>query len=188
MGAGLLRSMLVAAAIALAMAPGCAGGWRAPTTRLQTDDFRVMTAELAAGLSASEVLRGRTAESPVMMIAMDRVENLTSDIITEGEAWMLMDRVRNAQDLVSLSAERNVRFVIPALRAAHAREGEPDAYAGRAPTHAMRATIRSLTRQAMAARTEVYDIEYRVMDLATGDTVWTGTYALKRAAVGREWD
>ena len=170
------------------LAAGCAGGTTAPSTRLRMADFQAMTAALAADLSGSHLLVDRSPTSPVMTIAMDRVENLTSDLITEGEGWYLMDRVRDSQDLLSLSEERNVRFVIPAARTGANRAIEPDAFELRAPTHAMRATIRSLTRQALVDRTEFYDIEYRVMDLDTGITEWTGTYPIKRAAVGREWD
>jgi len=168
----------------------CAGSGRGgqTSTRLQTADFQVMTSELALELSRTPVLADRGPEEPVLTIAMDQVENLTTDIITPSEGWFLMDRVRDAQDIVSLSRERSVRFVIPAARAGGLRDIEPDALADRAPTHALRATIRSVTRFVGSDRTELYDIEYRLVVLTSGETVWTGTFPVKRAAVGKAWD
>jgi hypothetical protein len=166
----------------------CAGGGRAPTTRMDVRDYQAMTSALGAELSRAQPIAGRGPDMPTMTIAMDRVENLTTDIITEGEGWFLMDRVREAQDIVALSRERSVRFVIPAARTDAIRGIAPEALGERAPTHALRATIRSATRQAGDDRTEVYDIEYRLVEIESGEAVWTGTFPFKRAAAGRAWD
>ena len=176
---------LVACALTLT---ACASSGAAKSTRLRTGDFRLMTAELAVALSRSSALADRTPDDPPMLIAMDQVENLTADLITPSEGWFLMDRVRSAQDIVALSRERSVRFVIPAARAQGITDIEPGALAGREPTHALRATIRSVTRQAGIDRTDLYDIEYRLIELASAEALWTATFPLKRAAVGKAWD
>ena len=189
---------VAARSAAVAVAAVALGACASPgaSTRLTLGDVEGLTASIGADLAASDVLAGRTPDSPKMVVAMDRAENLSSDIIPVSELWWLVERVRAALDGSALARERAVVFVIPAERAASIRaraEREGDelgaAFAeDRRPTHAMRATIRSVTRSGGADRTDLYAADYGLTDLATGETVWSASYLLKRTASGRAWD
>lgn len=170
-----------------ALAAGCATPPR--TTTLSGDDLDAMTAEMAQKLHA-ELFAGRTPDSPPMRIAIQRVENLTSDIIPVDEQWQIMARIRDAQPIIELGNQCNVRFVIPAeyLRASRTRAEEPGFAAQRAPTHEMTATFRSLVRATGLHRTDMYTCEFRITDLATGGLDWVGIFQFKRAAVGAAYN
>jgi hypothetical protein len=161
------------------------------TTVLTTDDLDATTKDMAAKLASSKFLADRTPQSERMVIAISKVENLSSDIITESEEWSLMQRVRDSLPIVDLGKQRNLVFVIPAE---HLKEGQAKgAYdaefaKGRRPTHEMDATFRSATRAAGMDRTDAYMVEYRVTNLASGELVWNETFEFKRVAKGRSYD
>lgn len=182
--AALVLAGLPLVLLALA-APGC-GAPR--STALTTDDLRATATQMAAKLSESAFLAGRTPDSPRMVIAIDKVQNLTSDLIPEAQQWYLMARVRASQPVAALSAQRNIAFVIPAERLAAARAIDPDYARDRAPTHAMSATFRSATRAAALDRTDAYLCDFRITDLATGELAWTDIVEFKRAARGLSYD
>lgn len=188
------------AATAAATAGGCSAGPER-STLLTIADFEEMTTRLAADLRESTLLEERGPAAPRIVIAIDAAENLSTDLLTESERWLLTERVRSSVDLRTLAEEKSVVFVVPASRAAGAggrgegrREepgvavGEGSAYEGRRPTHALRATLRSLTRLEGRDRAEVYVAGYRLVELATGEELWAGSYGFKRAAEGRLWD
>jgi hypothetical protein len=126
-----------------------------------------------------------------MIVAIHKVENLTSDIIPEGDRWWMMQRVRASQPILTLSRDKNLRFVIPAehLQAGIDRGNLEDDFAkDRKPTHEMSATFLSATRAAGKHRTDAYLCEYRITDLASGSLVWTEIFEFKRAAFGKGYD
>ncbi len=160
------------------------------STLLSADDLHAMTSEMAADLQMG-LFADRGPDSPPMRIAIHKVENLTSDIIPENQRWAIMARVRDAQPIIVLSREKNVRFVIPAefLRESRQRaDSEPEFAANRNPTHTMTATFRSLTRTAGRHRTDVYSCEFRMTELSSGAIVWVGMFEFKKAAVGKSYD
>ncbi len=181
------RGLLVSMASVAVLAGGCSSPPR--TTTLSGDDLSAMTAEMAQKLH-TELFAGRTPESPPMRIAIQRVENLTSDIIPVGEQWQIMARIRDAQPIIELSNQCNVRFVIPAeyLAESGTRQQEPGFAAQRAPTHEMTATFMSLRRATGVHRTDLYTCEFRITDLDTGALDWVGTFQFKRAAVGQAYN
>ena len=161
------------------------------TTVLTTDDLDATTADMAAKLASSRFLAERTPESPRMVIAISKVENLSSDIITESEEWSLMQRVRDSLPIVDLGKQRNLVFVIPAehLKSGQAKGTLDAEFAkGRKPTHEMDATFRSATRSSGQDRTDAYLVDYRVTNLASGELVWSETFEFKRVARGRSYD
>lgn len=178
------------AACALAVsAPGCAAPAR--TTAITVGDIQEVAVEMGAKLRGSSFLKDRGADSPRMVIAIQKVENLTLDIIPESDRWYLMDRVRSSFSLQELSKEKNIAFVIPAekLRAARVKGTLDDEFAAeRSPTHEMTATFRSVTRAAGLNRTDLYLCEYRITDLAAGTLEWSDAFEFKRAALGRAYD
>lgn len=166
------------------------------STRLSVGDLRAIASQTTAALAASEWLSGRDGATPPVVIAVQRVENLSSDVIPEGEQWYLVRKVAAAVTR-ELGPSRSVTMVLPAERVAQARaEGDEDAArlgADREPTHVMTATFRSATRSRSAltlggaARKDAYFIEYSVVELATGAIAWTGAVEFERTAAGRSY-
>lgn len=185
-------SLLVAviSLVAVLAMGGCATA-QAKTTSLSMSDLEATCAEIASKLRGSDFLKDRGSDSPRMVVAINKVENLTSDVIPSGEQWWLMQRVRDSIGVQTLSRERNVRFVIPAkfLREAQ-RKGTlaEDAAMERSPTHEMTATFRTATRTAKLDRTDAYLCEYRITDLSDGSLEWAETFEFKRTAFGRSYD
>ncbi|MBK9187899.1 MAG: hypothetical protein IPM33_02985 [Phycisphaerales bacterium] len=174
----------------LLILPACGAPGR-QSTRLTAEDLEATTTEIAARLSASAFMASRGPDSPRMVIAVHKVENLTSDVIPEREQWWMIQRVRDSAPLLALSRQRNIRMVMPAehLREGEARGALPEDFAAqRDPTHEMTATFRSATRAASLARTEVYLVDYRITDLGTGELVFNETFSFKRQAFGRSFD
>lgn len=182
--------LAVALVLCSALLGGC-GARQSRTTRLAADDVLVASTSLAQQLASSDWLATRHASDEPWIIAIDRVENLSSDVIPVGEQWLMIEKVRAALPMQSLSQDRAVRFVIPAERLRQLRGREPEfAEAGalRMPTHRMGGTIRSVTRIGEGGRTDLYRWEFEIKDLVVGETVWSGQYEIKRLAYGRSWD
>ncbi|MFZ4574715.1 MAG: hypothetical protein ACOYN0_09980 [Phycisphaerales bacterium] len=180
------RSLL--AVLSAGLLCGCAPK---TTTRITVADLEETTSVIADKLRGSDLLASRGPDSPPMIVAIHKVENLTSDIIPDGDRWWMMQRVRASQPILTLSRDKNIRFVIPAE---HLRQGlergtlEAGFAADRAPTHEMSATFLSTTRAAGKNRTDAYLCEYRITDLATGGLAWTEIFEFKRAAFGKGYD
>lgn len=183
-----IRAPLVAAILATA-ATGCASPSR--TTRLQVEDFEIVAIEMADKLRASDFLRDRGPHSPQVVVAVSKVENLSSDILSEGEKWYLMDRVIDSRAIDALRTDEGIRFVIPAEKLRLLNRSLPpeeQAAALRSPTHAMTARLLSLARTAGPDRTDLYDCQFTLTDLSDGQIVWTDNIAIKRVARGRAYN
>ena len=184
----------LSAAPALALIlTGCTAG--APrTTRMTADDFDAMIAAMAASFIQSDAVASRTPDSPPWIITIDKVQNLTSDVMTDAEQWAIMARLRNSAPIRALWDQKNIRFVIPAQRVARLRRRHgPTAFdesfgSQRRPTHEMSATFRCVTRAIARQRTELYFCEFEIIDLATAEPVWADRFEYKRVARGHVWD
>lgn len=178
--------------IAVMLLSGCASSNRV-STRMTTDDLIESTERMAQSLAASDMLQGRTPNSPQMVVTINRVQNLTSDIIPLSEQWMVIARVRNAMPIQELSQKRNIVFVIPPEQQQTLREAGYDADLGKPtlePTHVMTATFLSAARTGQNAkgltrqRTDLYYLEYSVFDLNTRQVAWSDRFEFKREASG----
>lgn len=181
-------ALAVAAVVA---APGAGGCGASKTTRITTEDILGTTSEIAAGLAGAAFLVERGPGSERMSIAVRRAENLSSDVIADGEAWILVERVASSLPLATLARERNLVFVIPRERARESTGAGATEFgdvSGRAVTHVLGATVYSVTRAAREDRTDLYSIEYRVEDLRTREVVWSERVEYKRAARGKGYD
>lgn len=161
------------------------------SSTLTVEDLQETTAQMASQLGSSDFLRDRAPDSPPIVVAIDKVQNLTSDLIPEGQQWYLVSRVRDQLDVGTLRKTKNIRFVIPKEfldKAKVAGTIEGDAGLQRAPTHQMSATFRSVTRAAGKDRTDAYLCEYRITEIGSGALAWTGEYEFKRTAFGRAYD
>ncbi len=193
--AAILTSLLTYALLFvgwLGVASGCAvraGG----STALTTDDLQSTSAELAEKLKSSEWLRNRTNDSTPVVIAVASVQNLSNDLISKGEQWYLITRVRDSLPISALRTDRNISFVIPAEQLQNVDPSATESRAlvtpgGRRPTHEMTATFRSSRRAAGLNRTEGYDCEFRITDLTSGELAFVDTVGFKRTGYGRSYD
>ncbi|HYF14404.1 MAG TPA: hypothetical protein VD971_04945 [Phycisphaerales bacterium] len=161
------------------------------SSRLTTQDFTLLAADVAAALNQAPAIRERDAASPRWTIAMNKAENLSNDLIPSREQWALVTSVRDHADLVRLGREKNFALIIPAERL---REGlasgslEPGTAADRAPTHELAATILSVSRSAITSRADVYVCEFRLTEIGSGELLWSQTFDIKRAAHGLSFD
>jgi hypothetical protein len=190
MPALILRFGLIACALALLLS--CSTPPR--TTRMTVDDIEAMGAAMAQSLASSDALRGRDAESPRWTVSIDKVLNLSSDVMTDAEQWAIMARLRSTLPVSRMAEQHNLHFVLPPEKLALLRE-HPDApelaegLAGRREvTHTLAATFRSVTRATGDRRSELYYCEFELFDLRAGRPVWTDRFEYKRAAHGKIWD
>src|SRR5688572_30291523 len=84
------------------------------STRMTVNDFDDMAAEMAQSLARSPMLAGRNADSPPMVVSINKVENLSSDVMSEGEQWGVIAKIRGSLPIRELRQTKNVAFVIPA--------------------------------------------------------------------------
>jgi hypothetical protein len=161
------------------------------STRLQVSDFDELSDRMAESLAGSGAITQRTAADEPWWVSMQRVENLSTDVMTPGEQWAIVQRVRSAQPLQVLWDRHQIRFLESPedVVAARALADPRDPYAAdRRSTHVLTGTLRSITRAQQRDRTELYDLQMRLVDLATGEDVWSDNFSIKREARGLLWD
>lgn len=164
------------------------------STRLTVDDIEAMTAEMAQSMLASDALARRGPDSEPWVVSIDKVLNLSDEVMTKNEQWSIMARVRGAAPITALWDEKAVRFVIPPERVLELRNSEygpdfGDGFAGdRRVTHTMTATFRSVTRAQAKRRSDLYYCEFDLLEFATGEPVWSEKFEFKRQAKGHVWD
>ena len=176
----------------LVAASGCtASGAR--STRLTDRDLDEVVQAMRSSLAASDFFGQRDEHVAPAVIVLDRVENLTGDLLTRPERWMLVARVQGALPIRELAAKKNIAFQITPERHAMLRKagfaGELDA----APeaTHLMTATFRSARRAGRDTQTgltdrraDYYYFEYRITEVRPRRLAWTYSFEIKREAVG----
>ena len=189
-GRVVMRALLVIfIALAACLLQACAGPPR--TTKVTMRDLDDMATIVALNLRNSDWMTSRDSTSEQVVVAMDKVENLTDDIIPSGEQWAIMTKIRTNANMVRIGREKAISFVIPKEFLIHAQQsGNIDnTFADlRSPTHEMSATLRNTTRSIKDARTDVYICEFRITALATGELKWLDTFELKRQAFGLTFD
>jgi hypothetical protein len=157
-------------------------------------DFQTMAASMAQSLLTSQALADRHPDSPPWTVSIDKVTNLSSDVMTQEEQWAIVAMLRGAAPMQALWDEKNVRFVLPPEQVLALRH-DPDAAEfhhnfaqDRHPTHTMAATFFSVTRATATQRTELYYCEFEILDLARHQSVWIDKFEYKRLAQGHLWD
>ena len=163
------------------------------STRIRDDDLDAIVHEMIQSLAASDFLSTRTADSPSVSIMINKVQNLSSDVVTEAEQWRVVARIRGAVPLAEFARTKNIIFQI--TRPRHAmlvRSG----YVGdlgptKLPTHLMAATFRSIRRAGHSTkkkltdlRADTYYMEFRITNLETRELEWVGEFLFKREATG----
>jgi len=189
--AAALSACRLAQCVLLLLALSLAGCASTNDTRLTGDDFDVTTAKMAESLTHSAFFAERSPASPPVYVVINKVENLTTDIIPPAEQWMLMARIQGALPIRQLGKNKAVFFIIPPEREPMAtgagyRGDFSHAPAGITPTHVLKATYRSSTRTARDSdgninrRQEYYTLQYQLTDVAGRDIVWTDMFEFKR--------
>ena len=186
------RAILLALALLLML--GCA---QTPhSTRLTVDDFNEMAGQMAQSLLASDALAQRTADSPPWFVSMQKMTNLSSDVMTDAEQWSIMADLRSSTPILDLREMKNVRFILPYERLQAMRHTDSDfaedlpenfAY-DRHVTHTLTAVIHSLVRADQVGRTDLYYAEFQLYDLNTGQPVWIDRFEFQRQARGHLWN
>ena len=171
---------------------GCAA--RPQTTRMTVDDFQVISSAMATSFLASNALARRTPNSPLWIVSLDKVTNLSSDVMTTDEQWAIMARLLGQMPIASLWQQKNIRFVLPPERTEQIRqsdindEARGDFGAARNVSHTMTATFTSITRAQATDRTDIYYCEFDIINLTKGLAVWNDRFKYKRAARGHIWN
>lgn len=164
------------------------------TTRMTLSDLDAMGADMAQSLAASGAITSRAPDSTPWVVSIDKVQNLTSDVMTEGEQWGIIARLRGTLPIRALKDQKNIAFVIPPeqmkrIQLDGAVAGQEQEFgAQRTPTHLMTATFRSVTRAVTKDRTELYYAEFELLNIHDGTPVWTDRFEYKRQARGHVWD
>jgi hypothetical protein len=171
---------------------GCAGCVER-STRLTGSDFEVTVQEMANSLAASEFLAERSPTSPEIRIVTRQALNLTSDVITPAEQWMLVARVQSALPVRQMAEHRNIVFQMPPEEIARlrARGFESELTEENRPTHLMTATLRSSLRAGASdsngltnLRKDYYLLEYQILEIETRRLAWSGRFEFAREAAG----
>lgn len=168
--------------VGLVFMVGC-GPPRINTTRLQAADLIALTDAMAASLLTAPVIAGRDAEAPPMVIVTDRITNRSDHFLPRSEQWAFMNRLRALLNHSRLLDERNMVFVLSrrqaeALGERHAADVQPDRTQ---PTHALTATLHSVTRHTRRQRSDMYLADFTLLDLQSNEILWEDTYEVKYA-------
>lgn len=167
---------------------GCHTTERA-STRMRVEDFEEMAQKMAASLRACPAIAGRTPGDKPWVVSFQKVTNLSSDILTPGEQWFPMTFIQGSQPIRQLWDSHRIRFVVNAEEAALQTGAQPQEFdanyaAERRVTHVVTATYRSATRSQSDARSDLYVCIFEMRDLATGQSVWSDEFLIKRQAFG----
>lgn len=171
--------MRLAPLIALAALASCAGPRLYDTTMLGSVDVVDMTDRMVVSLVESSALEGRDAASEPWVITMDRVSNRTEHIMSPGERWGIMNRLRALLMQTELRRDRHLLFVLPAEAWQSLDVAEEPPPTRRPPTHALRATFLSDTQSSIDARVDAYLCAFQLVDLTSGLLVWEDAFEVK---------
>lgn len=184
-----------ASAFALALSlclTACAA--RPQSSRLTNADFDAATNAIAQSLRSSDWLTGRTADSPPIVIVIDRVDNRMDEVLSTAEQWMYVARVANSLPLTTMQRDRNIRFIIPPERHTTIPGSSLENSEGLTPTHLLAATFMSSPRGGSSEnasggmtnlRSDFYYMQYTITTLPSRAIVWQDTFEFQRQAQGR---
>ncbi|MCA9310721.1 MAG: hypothetical protein KDA21_05900 [Phycisphaerales bacterium] len=172
----------------LLLLSGCGAPRLYDTTMLTSVDVVQMTDQMVGSLVASGVMAGRTSEDDPWVITMDKVSNRTEHIMSPGERWGIMNRLRALLMQTDLRRERSLVFVLPreAWQAMDTVEEAPPTR--RSPTHALRATFLSDTQSSVRARVDAYLCAFQLLELESGRLVWEDAFEVKYAVERNAFD
>lgn len=159
---------------------GC--GPKVRTTTLTIGDLQEAKRELQAKLEHAPFLVERSADSPEWTITVDRMLNLSTDQLSEGDRAYLMNGIFEG-NLRRSMRERNMKFVSSTDRVGDLGTVDSD------NRYAFVGTLRSAgARGGGDGRVDLYRMEYELVSLRDREVVWTGAFEFKRYAPGIVFD
>jgi hypothetical protein len=175
------------AALSLA---GCGGAPKVRTTFLNSVDLVEMTDRMAESFAADQVMRERTPQSRQWIVSIDRMHNLTNQVIPEREKWLYIARLRAVLQQSEIARQRNIIWVIPPERWPLVQEelGDAPHELRRTPTHEMTAEFGALTNTSGKGRSDAYVCEYQLVDIVDGRIIWSDIWEVKRSVSGKTYD
>lgn len=191
-GVPIPRSIAIGLVACVLLVAGCASPPR--TSRLTVEDFQEVSRAMAESLAQSEAIAERSSSSEPWFVSIDKVRNLSSDVIPVAEQWAVMAMLRSSLPMRELWRDKRVAFVIPPEKVRELEAelpGEPVTDAlreGRRATHTLAATFRSITRGDRQRQSDFYYLEFALFRLGQPRPVWTDRFEIKREAVGQLWD
>lgn len=183
----LSATLCLCGSIALA---GCSGAPKARTTFLNSVDLIEMTDRMAESFASDEGMRERSSQSSQWIVSIDRMHNLTNQVIPEREKWLYIARLRAVLQQSPIARERNIIWVIPPERwhIVQAELGDAPHELRRTPTHEMTAEFGALTNTSGKGRSDAYLCEYQLIDMHDGRIVWSDSWEVKRSVSGKTYD
>lgn len=179
---------------------GCESTPPSRSSRLTAPDIIEAASAIRESLGESPLLVSRTRESAPIKLGLVEAVNKSADRLAAADRWALTALVVYDRSVQTLFEERNVRLYLPEDtestldRLGLGPSGRLD---GRfpldrsAPTHILRAEVRSIARQGSAGarsisdeRYDVFVIDYRITEFQTSDVVWARTVEVSREAGG----
>ena len=175
---------------AILLLAGCGGAPKARTTFLNSVDLIEMTDRMAESFAADELMHERSPQSHQWIVSIDRMHNLTNQVIPEREKWLYIARLRAVLQQSDIARDRNIIWVIPPERWPMVQEelGDAPYELRRTPTHEMTAEFGALTNTSGKGRSDAYLCEYQLVDIAEGRIVWSDKWEVKRSVSGKTYD
>lgn len=178
---------------------GCASAGKGETSRMTAGDILETGDQIRESLGESAWLAGRDASSPPIRLGVSQAVNKSQDRLAASDCWAFTANVVYDDSVQQLFTQKNIRLYLPddTEKTLTAMGLGPD---GRlapglgvdrsAPTHVLRAEIRSLARQGAAERDisderlDVNLIDYRITEFDSSTVVWAKTVRVSREARG----
>lgn len=157
------------------------------------DDLDVTVNKMAASLAASDFLAERTDDAPQIVLVTNKVSNLTDNLMSLTERWMLVARVQSTLPIRTMADQKNIAFVLPPERYEDLRNNgyDHEMPSGLEPTHVMTATFISNRRGAAkgsgkitSIRTNYYYLEYSITAINSREILWSDAFEFVRVSHG----
>ncbi|MEM1166302.1 MAG: hypothetical protein AAGI30_08430 [Planctomycetota bacterium] len=178
--------------------PGCQSA--APTTGVRTtliqaDDIIEITNSVRTSFASSPFFTSRSATSVPITIEPGRVTNVSNERLTGGDQRAMLTRVLYEPGIHRQLASRNIRLLRPTESPELLNQSWATYFSQTPPTHVLNAQFSSASRQAAVgdtlspdARSDLFIVDYTLVELASRDVVWSDQFELKRFATGRTID
>jgi hypothetical protein len=175
--------------LGLGQLAGCASAVaRGSNTALDSVDLQVMTDQMARSIAGAARVREALQQDGRLTVVVQPVENrLTGEVLPAGQAELFTARVRT---MLARHAPETFTWVMnrDAFYRLQGRERELDIALGPEPgrlqpEYALTARFTSLTDESSRHRTAAYLCVYSLTHLASGATLWTDRYEVKKTTV-----
>jgi hypothetical protein len=182
----------------------CSAPSSRPSTLYSAADMQIIASDVVQSLAVSDFLVGRDARSDPIVLQPDRMRNLSNERLSQADKLAAVTRVLYDRGMQELLAAKNVSVLYPLKdrwRTAHLTpEIDVDPFrdagldhpsSGLRPTHLLQAQFNSVTRtaatregQASDTRTDLFSVDYTIVEVHSRRIVWAATSQIKRFAHG----